>query len=190
MFTADSLDEGGARLCPRGIAVSTPQTFLTASRAACGDHPQEFPATPTNSSRHHGYAPLPAQIRQVRAGRPKRDLTTPVPLVLLSITLAGPAPSGSTDTSRLCQGCSHPPRHHPDQAAPSSTTLLRQGQRRRSPTSTRINNASWRTHTGTQLASTVSDFDNQVPHDGVWCFADDDRGADWPVDRHDDRPPG
>jgi hypothetical protein len=76
----------------------------------------------------------------------KRDVTTPVPLVLLSTTLAEPAPSGSTDTSRLCQGRSHPPRHHPDQAAPSSTTLLRQGQRRRSPTSTRINNASWRTH--------------------------------------------
>src|SRR5664279_622335 len=28
--------------------------------------------------------------------------------VFLSITLAGPAPSGSADTSRLCQGCSHP----------------------------------------------------------------------------------
>ena len=51
---------------------------------------------------------------------------TPVPRVLLSVTLAGPAPSGSTGTSRLCQGCSHPPRHLPDQAALSSTALLRQ----------------------------------------------------------------
>ncbi|WP_198290348.1 helix-turn-helix domain-containing protein [Salinispora pacifica] len=35
-------------------------------------------------------------------------------------------PSGSTGTSRRCQGCSHPPRHHPDQAAPSYINPLRQ----------------------------------------------------------------
>jgi len=55
-----------------------------------------------------------------------KDVTTPVPRVLLSATLTGPAPSGSTKTSRLCQGCSRPPRHHPDQAALSYTALLRQ----------------------------------------------------------------
>src|SRR5262249_42705290 len=55
-----------------------------------------------------------------------KDVITPVPRVLLSATLAGPAPSGSAKTSRLCRGCSHPPRHHPDQAAPSYTALLRQ----------------------------------------------------------------
>lgn len=55
-----------------------------------------------------------------------RDVKTPVPRVLLSIPLAEPAPSGSTGTSRPCQGCSRPPRHHPDQAALSSTSLLRQ----------------------------------------------------------------
>jgi hypothetical protein len=38
-----------------------------------------------------------------------KDVTTPVPLVLLSVTLAGPVPSGSTGTSRPCQGCSLPP---------------------------------------------------------------------------------
>ena len=53
---------------------------------------------------------------------------TPVPRVLLSAMLAGPAPSGSTGTSRLCQGCSHPPRHHPDQAALSYSVLLRQDE--------------------------------------------------------------
>jgi hypothetical protein len=71
-------------------------------------------------------APHPAHIRQVRAGVKMKDVTTPVPRVLLFATLAGPAPSGSTDTSRLCQGCSHPPRRHPDQAALSSIHLLRQ----------------------------------------------------------------
>jgi hypothetical protein len=86
---------------------------------------------------HDGYAPHPAQIHQVRAGASSRDCHTPVPRVLLSVTLAEPVPSGSTGTSRRCQGCSRPPRRHPDQAALSSTVPLRQDQRRRSPTSTR-----------------------------------------------------
>ena len=81
-------------------------------------------------------APLPAQIRQIEAGRYLRDVITRVPLVLLPITLAGPAPSGSSGPSRLCQGCSHPPRHLPGQAALSFTSLPRQGQRCRSLTST------------------------------------------------------
>src|SRR4051812_7581241 len=46
---------------------------------------------------------------------------TLVPRVLLFVTLAGPAPSGSADPSRRCRGCSHPLRHLPDQAAPSFT---------------------------------------------------------------------
>ena len=37
--------------------------------------------------------------------------------MLLSDSLAGPGLSGSAQPSRLCQGCSHPPRHRPAQAA-------------------------------------------------------------------------
>jgi hypothetical protein len=55
-------------------------------------------------------------------------LTTSVPRVLLFATLAGPTPSGSTNPSRLCQGCSRPPRHHPDQAALNYIDLLRQAE--------------------------------------------------------------
>ena len=51
---------------------------------------------------------------------------TLVPHVLLPVSLAAPAPSGSADTPRLCQGCSRLPRHHPDQAALSFTGQLRQ----------------------------------------------------------------
>jgi hypothetical protein len=51
---------------------------------------------------------------------------TLVPLVHLPVSLTGPAPSGSTDASQRCRGCSHPPRHLPDQAAPSFTWSLRQ----------------------------------------------------------------
>ncbi len=114
-----SLGGGGTGLCPGGLAAGTPQTFRgmgpcthpvrkfpplrhTAGRAASGPHPPD-------SSRYQGQ------------GR-----KTPVPRLPLSATLTGPAPSGSTGTSRLCRGCSHPPRHHPDQAAPSFTALLRQ----------------------------------------------------------------
>src|SRR4029453_13049001 len=91
--------------------------------------PREATEDRPRSSRRNGKrqdAPPPAPIRQVRAGVNMKDVTAPVPRVLLFATLAGPAPSGSTDASRRCQGCSHPPRHHPDQAALSSDHLLRQ----------------------------------------------------------------
>jgi hypothetical protein len=45
--------------------------------------------------------------------------------VYLLVSLTGPAPSGSTGTPRRCQGCSHPHRRLPDQAAPSFTPPLR-----------------------------------------------------------------
>jgi hypothetical protein len=45
--------------------------------------------------------------------------------VHLPVSLTGPAPSGSADPSRRCQGCSHPPQRLPGQAAPSFTRPLR-----------------------------------------------------------------
>jgi len=85
-------------------------------------------ATPGSSRRKrpggtHRARPLSTRFEPVYG---LKDVTAPVPRVLLSATLTGPGPSGSTGTSRLCQGCSRPPRHHPDQAALSFTTLLRQ----------------------------------------------------------------
>ncbi len=101
----------------------------------------EFP-TELSSDR---CAPHPAHIHQIGAGEPLRDVHTLVPRALLSVTLAEPTPSGSTGASRLCQGCSHPSRHLPGQAALSFTALLRQGRRCRSFTSTQIVSASRRT---------------------------------------------
>ena len=77
------------------------------------------PTRKLSAHAHGGKAPPPALIHQVRAGNLLRDVMTPVPRVLLFVSLAGPAPSGSTDTSRLCQGCSRPPRHHPGQSGPT-----------------------------------------------------------------------
>jgi hypothetical protein len=129
---SDSLDEVGARLCPCGLAASTPQSFLAASLAAHAHHHGSSPPPHSTGTRRS----RPRSTR-FRAGAASRGCHTPVPRVLLSIPLAEPGPSGSTGPSRLCQGCSHPPRHHPDQAAPSSTVPLRRDQRRRSLTSTR-----------------------------------------------------
>src|SRR3954471_6864259 len=50
---------------------------------------------------------------------------TLVSRVLLFITLAEPAPSGDTGTSRRCQGCSHPSRHLPDQSGRTGGLLRR-----------------------------------------------------------------
>ena len=57
------VDQGGARLYPRGIATATPQTFTVASRT---DRRQPARELPTHEGGRR--APLPAQIHQVRAG--------------------------------------------------------------------------------------------------------------------------
>src|SRR3954470_6780052 len=92
-----------------------------------------------------GCAPHPAHIRQVGAGEPLRDVPTLVPHVLLSVTLAGPTPSDGAGASRLCQGCSHPPRHLPRQAALSFNRPAATRRRRRSLTSVQNVSASRRT---------------------------------------------
>src|SRR5262245_32731135 len=82
--------------------------------------PQEFPARDEGQVRTASSPDPPGSSWRLIKGCP-----TPVPRVLLFIPLAEPRPSGSTDPPRLCQGCSCPPRHHPGQAALSSTALLR-----------------------------------------------------------------
>src|SRR5450759_3718529 len=67
----------------------------------------------------------PAHIRQVGAGVPLKGLYTLVSHVHLPVLLARPESSGSTDSSCRCQGCSHPHRRLPGQAALSFTRPLR-----------------------------------------------------------------
>src|SRR4051812_15925304 len=64
--TDDSLDEGGAQLCPCGIATATPQHFTVASRPDIHMPARTFPTEPSPG----GCAPHPAHIRQVGAGEP------------------------------------------------------------------------------------------------------------------------
>jgi hypothetical protein len=88
----------------------------------------------------------PAHIHQIGAGTTITGLQTLIPLVRLLVSLAGPAPSGSASTSRLCQGRSHPSARLRGRAALSFFGLLRQaGDRGLSPL---LGNggASWRTN--------------------------------------------
>ena len=124
----DSLDEGGARLCPCGLATATPQHFTVASDRTTHGSVRSSPTPPAQIGRHSGAGARRSRPTSARfgAGSVLRDFVTPVPRVLLSVTLAGPAPSGSASTPRRCQDCSRPPRHLPDQAVLSFTALLRQ----------------------------------------------------------------
>jgi hypothetical protein len=75
-----------------------------------------------------------------------RGFTSLVPLVHLPVSFAGPAPSGSSGTSRRCRGCSPPdPVVSPDPAAPSFNHSAATEQRCGSHTHTRTHSASWRT---------------------------------------------
>src|SRR4051794_4786443 len=78
------------------------------------NHPRVPRSIELTGTGAHRARPLSARFEPVYLSR---DVTTLVSRVLLFITLAEPAPSGDPGTSRRCQGCSHPPRHLPDQAA-------------------------------------------------------------------------
>src|ERR1700722_17042074 len=90
-------------------------------RGLPGQHPHACPEVPRRepAGTHRARTPS-ARFEPVYLSR---GVITLVPLVLLSATLAGPTPSGSTGPSRLRQGCSRPLRHLPDQAALSFTAL-------------------------------------------------------------------
>ena len=75
-----------------------------------------------------------------------KGVITPVPRVLLFVSLAGPAPSGSTGTSRLCQGCFPPSPAPPGSGCPQLQPPAATGRRWRSLTPTRNNSASRRTY--------------------------------------------
>lgn len=79
-----------------------------------------------------------------------------VPHVRLPVLLAGPAPSGSADASRRCQGCFHP---HPRPGGSGCPQLRRTAATARqwwSLTPTQFNSASWRSKSATQSRSGAS----------------------------------
>ena len=135
----DSLVEGGARLCPNGLATSTPQTFPAASRSPASRLP-EVPRP--RKARTRRSQPTSTRFEPVRV---LRGVMASVPRVLLSDLLTGPTTSGSSAAPRLRQDCSHPTQRLPGQAVLSSYRTAATAQRWWSFTSTRINSASRRT---------------------------------------------
>jgi hypothetical protein len=75
---------------------------------------REVPAAKRSGGTHRA-RPVSTRFEPVHG---IKDVTTQVPRVLLSATLAGPAPSGSAKTSRLCQGVAR--QHDGLLAKPSS----------------------------------------------------------------------
>ena len=101
---------------PNSVPAASPRLPRSTSPWSPDEHPHAHRGVPRRPS--DGYAPHPAHIHQIGAGKPLRDVPTLVPRVLLFVTLAGPTPSGSASASRLCQGCSHPLRHLPEHGCP------------------------------------------------------------------------
>jgi hypothetical protein len=82
---------------------------------------QKFPATAKRSRVRTAASPYPPDLSWW-AVKGRQALISRVHLL---VSLTGPASSGSADTSRRCQGCSHPHQRLLDQAALSFTQPLR-----------------------------------------------------------------
>jgi hypothetical protein len=82
---------------------------------------QKFPATAQRSRVRTAASPYPPDLSWW-AVKGRQALISRVHLL---VSLTGPASSGSADTSRRCQGCSHPHQRLLDQAALSFTQPLR-----------------------------------------------------------------
>ena len=149
-FTFQPFDRVGVQLCPPNLATACPQTFTVASRPATSTG-QRVPHT--TSAVRVCVAPRPRSARFEPLGL-LRSFRTLVPHVHLSVSLAGPGPSGSTDPSRRCQGCFPPKPPVPeDSGCPQLHVPATTDTRRWPPTTARLVSASWRSMSPTQATS-------------------------------------
>jgi hypothetical protein len=117
-FTVDRSAGSATSFSPDSLATSTPQAFLAASWSdRLTDRRSRV--LPIRSVRALPARPISARLE------PRTGLEGVPPLVhcalRLSALLAEPGPSGSTDPSRRCRGCSRPHPRLRDQTAPSFT---------------------------------------------------------------------
>jgi hypothetical protein len=161
----EPLVEGGAQLCPCGIATATPQTFTVASRPATPHRPRSSPPAITDR-----YAPPSSPDPPGSSWRPLlRGFTPLVSRVHLLVPLAEPAPSGSTDTSRRCRSCLPPSPASPGSGCSQLHRPAATGRRWRSFTPHSVRGASWRSvakHQDLHLVGAVSaqQQDDQLQH--------------------------
>lgn len=141
MFTSFRSSREGPGYTP---AVTTaPADMRRGLLPATGCRPKRGPAYRDSPAR----TAFPSPIHQVRDGSGQARRQTPVPHVSLRESLAGPARSGSTRTSRRCQGRLPPPRQRfprrdgCPQLRPAAATTEPRGPL----TPVRKRSASWRT---------------------------------------------
>src|SRR5262249_57595678 len=109
-------------------------------RGLAKEPPREVPAARRYGGTHRA-RPLSTRFEPVYG---LKDVTTPVPRVLLSATLAGPAPSGSTECVPALSGLLPPSPAPPGSGCPQLHHPAATGRRRRSLTSTPNASASLR----------------------------------------------
>ena len=129
----DSLAGVGARLCPSGLATTTPQPFTVTSPGRRDNACPEVPAASTRV-RTHRARPVSTRFKPVNA---LKGVMTPVPRILLSVSLAGPAPSGSPGHAPAWSGPLPPSPAPPGSGCPQLPRPAATGRRRRPLTSTR-----------------------------------------------------
>jgi hypothetical protein len=129
----DSLVEVGARLCPSGR-----HGYAAAlHRGLPGQGKKARPEVPSASThiRTRRTQPVSTRFELVHA---LKGVMTPVPRVLLFVSLAGPAPSGSPGHVPALSGLLPPSPAPPGSGCPQLQRPAATGRRRRSLTSTRI----------------------------------------------------
>jgi hypothetical protein len=127
--------EGDTGRFPRSSQSRSTSEASSSTPAASRLHRRSSPWPPGRLSHRDQKFPNPAQRGQVRTAtspyppdlswRAVKGRQTLISRVHLLVSLTGPESSGSADTSRRCQGCSHPPQRPLDQAALSFTQPLR-----------------------------------------------------------------
>jgi hypothetical protein len=107
--------QGRCPAMPLQPSTSTPQAFLMATPTSDINRPW----SPDGGSDRHRVMPLPSPDPPGSSWWVElRGVRTLVPHVHLSVWLAGPRPSGSTDQSRRCQGCFPPAPASPGSGCP------------------------------------------------------------------------
>ena len=136
-FIREPFDGIGTQLCPCTIATTTPQAFTVASPTSDFTQPRSSPTAPRGHRVRGAIRPMSARFRV--GGSVLRSVQPLVPRVCLSVSLAEPAPSGSTGTTRRCRGLLHqPPPCRGDRPSSSFCTPAATGVQRWPPTTARV----------------------------------------------------
>jgi hypothetical protein len=152
MFTTEPIDGGGAQLCPCDLATVTPQAFTVASRPATQYRPE---SSPPRGRVRAAIQPLSTGFEL--ADHRLRGVMPLVPRVHLPVSLAGPAPSGSSGASRRCRGCLPPSPASPGSGCPQLPHAAATTSGQRSLTSARFHGASWRSASAAHSAIAAID---------------------------------